>query len=139
MNAQKSTFDLMVKVEGLELTAYKCTKGVWTIGIGNTYYSDGSKVKQGDKITKEKAIELFFVIAKEKEKSISKLLKKGLNQNQYDVVFSICWQYGASWLAKSKFLKQINIDPNNIKEISRIFDLMEYENRRKIELKHYIS
>lgn len=139
MKAIQSTFDLLVQVEGLKLIAYQCPKKVWTIGIGNTYYPNGEKVKKGDTITKDKAVELFYMITKEKELSISRLLKVNLNQKQYDVVFSICWQYGASWLSKSKILTQVNKDPNNLIAIKNIFGLMEYKSRREVEFKHYTS
>ncbi len=38
--------------EGLRLTAYRCSSGIWTIGYGHT-----SNVRKGDTITKDKAIE----------------------------------------------------------------------------------
>lgn len=135
--AEISTFRLLSEVEGCKLTAYKCTAGVWTIGVGNTYYEDGTKVKQGDKITIQRAEQLFYNIAKEKGASVNKLVKKELTQNQWDVVFSICWQYGAGFLGRSLFLKQVNKDPNDNKAIRKVFDLMEYQGRRTAEFLHY--
>ncbi|AEC53059.1 hypothetical protein SCRM01_113c [Synechococcus phage S-CRM01] len=49
--------------EGCNLTAYPdpLSGGVpWTIGWGTTRYEDGSPVKQGDKITQERAESLFI-------------------------------------------------------------------------------
>jgi GH24 family phage-related lysozyme (muramidase) len=49
---------LIKEFESLELTAYPDPKTggePWTIGYGNTRYADGSKVKKGDKITKQQA------------------------------------------------------------------------------------
>ena len=37
--------------EGERLEAYKCTAGVWTIGVGITKYLDGTPVRAGDRIT----------------------------------------------------------------------------------------
>ena len=51
--------DLIKLFEGVRLKAYKCSAGVPTIGIGNTYYPNGDKVKMGDTITLEQAIDLF--------------------------------------------------------------------------------
>lgn len=47
--------ELIKKHEGLRLQAYLCPKGYWTIGYGNRFHLDGSPVKEGDEITKEKA------------------------------------------------------------------------------------
>lgn len=136
--AEISTFRLLSEVEGCKLKPYFCPAHVATIGIGNTYYEDGTKVKITDPlITPQRAEQLFYNIAKEKAASVNKLVKTELTQNQWDVVFSICWQYGARFLAKSLFLKQINKDPNDAKAIRKIFDLMEYQNRRTIEFLHY--
>jgi lysozyme len=137
MKVENSTLGLIRKVEGEKLTAYLCTKKVPTISFGVTIYPNGSKVKLGDVITKEKSKELFFECSKEREKSVNKLLISELTQNQWDVMFSICWQYGASWLKKSLILKQINKDHNNLAAIKNIFGLMEYQNRRNIEFNHY--
>ena len=45
--------------EGNKLEAYKCSAGKPTIGIGATYYEDGTPVRMGDKINQERAQELF--------------------------------------------------------------------------------
>lgn len=139
MRVTDSTYMLIKDVEGEKLAAYQCPAKVWTISCGITFYPDGSKVKQGDKITGAKSIQLFKECSKSREDSINKLVMVDLNQHQWDVVFSICWQYGAAWLKKSLFLKQINKDPNDKEEIRKIFDLMEYDNRRNHEFAHYIK
>ena len=46
---------MIQQFEGLHLEAYKCPAGVWTIGWGNTRYSDGRKVQSGDKINRVEA------------------------------------------------------------------------------------
>lgn len=49
---------LIKSYEGLNLTAYKCPSGRWTIGYGATYHPDNNEpVMPGEKITKEKAQE----------------------------------------------------------------------------------
>lgn len=53
---------LIKEFENLELTAYPDpgTGGEpWTIGYGNTRYANGSRVKKGDKITKQQAEDLL--------------------------------------------------------------------------------
>ncbi len=134
-----STFFLLKECEGLRLVAYPCPAKVWTIAIGNTFYLDGTPVKQGDTISMDKAIKLFYSVGAKFEKSVNSLVTQQLTQNQWDVVFSICWQYGAAWLKKSLILKQINSNPNDLKAIRTIFDKMEYDNRRNLEYAHYLK
>ena len=50
-------YDLIKEQEGFRRHAYKCAAGVWTIGYGTTIYPDGTRVKQGDTISIEKAEE----------------------------------------------------------------------------------
>lgn len=139
MKATLSTKALIKAVEGERLKAYLCTNKVPTISLGVTIYPDGTRVKLGDVITKERSTELFLECSKERENAVNSLVKTQLTQNQWDVCFSICWQYGASWFKKSLFLKQINKDPNDTKAIRDIFDKMEYQNRRNIEFNHYVT
>lgn len=137
MKITDSTFFLLKECEGLRLKAYQCPAKVWTIGIGNTFYLDGTPVKQGDTISMDKAIKLFYSVGAKFEKSVNSLVTKPLTQHQWDVMFSICWQYGAAWLKRSLILRQINKDPSDLKEIRTILNIMEYDNRRNIEFKHY--
>ena len=45
MILDKNGYDLIQSFEGLELNAYKDSVGIWTIGVGNIVYADGTKVK----------------------------------------------------------------------------------------------
>lgn len=51
-NINNTTIKGICEFEGCKLTAYKCPAGVWTIGYGHT-----NGVKQGQRITKEQAID----------------------------------------------------------------------------------
>ncbi len=50
MKTSKAGIDLIKKYEGLRLSSYVDSAGVWTIGYGHT-----GGVKMGDVITKEEA------------------------------------------------------------------------------------
>lgn len=104
---------LLEELEGLKLNAYKCSANVWTIGLGNTFYDDGSKVKEGDKITKEKAYYLFHLIATKFEKSINLLVKKPLTQNQFNALFCFVYNIGTTGFKNSALLRLVNINPND--------------------------
>ena len=52
-------YELLKHFEGCRLKAYKCSAGVWTIGYGNTRYTNGDRIKEGDVITQQEADKLF--------------------------------------------------------------------------------
>jgi lysozyme len=101
------------ELEGLELKAYKCSAGVWTIGLGNTFYEDGSKVKEGDKITKEQAYNLFYLIAAKFEKSINQNVKVVISQNQFNSLFCFVYNIGITGFKNSTLLRLLNINPKD--------------------------
>jgi lysozyme len=98
------------QLEGLELKAYKCSAGVWTIGLGNTFYEDGSKVNEGDKITKEQAYDLFYLIAAKFEKAINQNVKVVINQNQFNSLFCFVYNIGITGFKNSTLLRLLNIN-----------------------------
>lgn len=105
---------LMHKFEGCVLKAYLCPAKVWTIGYGNTYYEDGSKVKQGDVITQQRAEELFTNICnKDFVPKVKALLKKELNENQFSALVSFAYNVGIANLKTSTLLKMVNVNPND--------------------------
>jgi lysozyme len=104
---------MLEQLEGLKLKAYKCNAGVWTIGIGNTFYQDGTKVKEGDSITKIQAYFLFNLISKKFIDAINDNVKVKINQNQFNSLF--CWVYniGISAFKNSTLLRILNVNPND--------------------------
>jgi len=96
MKTSQVGIDLIKSFEGCKLTAYKCSAGVNTIGFGNTYYTNGNKVKLGDKITQDEANKLFLDLLPKYEKTVLDAIKVPLNQNQFDALVSFCWNCGSS-------------------------------------------
>ena len=113
MKLDRNGFELLEELEGLELNAYKCTAGIWTIGLGNTFYEDGSKVKQGDKISKERAYLLFNLISKQFEKAINENVKISISQNQFNALFCFCYNIGITGFKNSTLLRILNTNPND--------------------------
>lgn len=97
--------DIIKKYEGLSLKAYKCPAGIFTIGYGTTVYPDGTKVKEGDVITKEKAEALLldYVI----NKIMPNIRDLHLSDNQETALCSLIYNIGWSAFAKSKCYKAI--------------------------------
>lgn len=101
------------KFEGLRLNAYKCPAGVWTIGFGSTFYENGSKVSEGDKITIDRADKLLIEIVQKFEISVRSLVKSKINDNQLGSLTSFAFNVGVGNFKKSTLLKKVNANPND--------------------------
>lgn len=108
MNPSPNCYNLIKEFEGLELTAYLCPSKVWTIGYGSTFYEDGKPVKQGDKITKERAEKLLPNIVTKFAQAVSNSLKNTVTQNQFDAMVSLCFNIGIGNFRASTLLKMVN-------------------------------
>lgn len=93
--------------EGLKLTAYKDSVGVWTIGYGHT--SDAYfPVKPKQRITKAKAEDLFRHDMGEAEAALDRLCHVPLNGNQYGALISLMFNIGNGAFSRSTLLKKLN-------------------------------
>jgi lysozyme len=105
--------DLIKFYEGCKLTSYQCSAGHWTLGFGNTFYEDGRPVKPGDKITQERANELFEIIAKDFADKVKPLIKSTVTPNQFAAITSFAYNAGTGNLRSSTLLKKVNANPND--------------------------
>ena len=103
MNIGTKGLDLIKFFEGLELNAYKCAAGVWTIGYGHT-----KGVQEGDSISEEQANEMLAEELKEYENYINTLVTVELNQDQFDAMVSWVYNLGGGNLKASTLLKVLN-------------------------------
>lgn len=100
--------------EGIILHPYLDSVKIPTIGVGNTYYEDGTKVTMSDPpITMERAMNLFKIILSDYEIVVSGLDRDDLTQNQFDSLVSICYNIGIKAFKNSTLLKLVNENPNN--------------------------
>lgn len=114
MKLDKAGYDLIIAFEGMELTPYEDSAGIPTIGVGNTFYPNGVKVKMTDPpITKAKAIEMFVIIADKFAAKVSALITKPVTQNQFNAVVSFAYNVGLGNLTSSTLLKKLNKNPND--------------------------
>ena len=114
MKLTKEIKDFVKAKEGLSLTAYLCPAKVWTIGYGNTSYETGIKVKQGDKISKERAELLFNNIFENFALQVKKVIgDTELNDNQFSALVSFAYNVGISNLKSSTLLKKVKANPND--------------------------
>ena len=83
--------------------AYVCPAGVLTIGYGST-----TNVTQGMMITEEYAEELLRQDLKRFEQAVTRIIKVGLTQNEYDAIVSFAFNVGAGALEHSTFARRMN-------------------------------
>lgn len=104
---------LIKRFEGCKLKAYKCPAGVFTIGYGSTFYEDGTKVKEGDVITQERADELFDIIINDFARMTDALVKSDVTENNFSALVSFTFNVGVGNLKKSTLLRKVNANPKD--------------------------
>ena len=113
MKVNAEGYALLKKFEGCVLKAYRCPANVWTIGFGNTFYEDGTKVKEGDVITQQRADELAKYIVEQFATSIRAMIKQPLNENQFSACVSLAYNIGTGGFKKSSVLRKLNVNSND--------------------------
>ena len=114
MNLNDKGKDLIKLFEGCKLVAYKCSAAKDTIGYGNTFFENGTPVKPGDKITQERANELFEIIAKDFADKVKPLIKSAVTPNQFAAIVSFAYNAGIGNLKSSTLLRKVNANPNDV-------------------------
>jgi lysozyme len=102
--------DTVKEFEGLRLKAYKCPAAVWTIGYGHTSAAGSPIVTSDLEITREAAEEILKKDMGQYEDGVSKYVKVGLTQGQFDALVDFAYNAGVGALAKSTLLKKVNAE-----------------------------
>ena len=114
MRLDDKGYNALHEREGLRLKPYLDTRGVPTIALGNTYYVDGKKVTMQDTpLTSREAVKLGRIISDNFAKEVFGLLKKEVNQNQFNALVSLAYNIGVPAFTKSTVLRRVNINPND--------------------------
>jgi len=101
--------NFIIKEEGMVLHPYLDSAGIPTIGVGCTFYEDGTKVKLTDEpITEERALELFRNLVKIFEQTVTRVIRVPLTQNQFNALVSLCFNIGVNAFSRSTLVKKIN-------------------------------
>ena len=109
MTLDATGVDFLVAEEGMVLHPYLDAAGVATIGVGCTFYEDGTKVKMTDPpITEERAIALFLNLVSDFEYTVKRIINVDINQNQFNALVSLCFNIGSGALINSTLVKKIN-------------------------------
>ena len=89
--------------EGERLTAYQCSAGVWTIGVGHT-----KGVEAGDVITQEESERLFRDDLEGFKSEMVKLIRVDVSKTQFIALMSFVFNLGVKSFMTSTLLKRLN-------------------------------
>ncbi len=114
MTIAENGIKLIQHFESCRLESYQDSKGIWTIGWGNTQYENGLSVKKGEVITQQRADELFKTIVSRFDSGVTKRIRSTVTQNMFDALVSFTYNCGFRNLDESTLLKKVNKNPNDI-------------------------
>ena len=109
MKISSRVLELIKDFEGFSSNSYLDVVNIPTIGWGNTFYEDGTKVKLGDQISKTDALKLLEVVAnRDFADKIFPAIKVKVTQSQFDAMVSLAYNIGTGAFLKSTLLKKVN-------------------------------
>lgn len=108
MRTSRAGLDLIKQFEGLELRAYRCPSGIWTIGYGHTAKAGAPVPVAGMVITPERAEEILRADLGAYEAAVRKAITRQPTQAQFDAMVSLCFNIGPDGFARSSVLRLFN-------------------------------
>ncbi|MFT4426371.1 lysozyme [Enterobacter hormaechei] len=108
MQISEKGIGLIKQFEGCKLTAYQDSVGVWTIGYGWTQSVDCKPIRAGMTIKQETAERLLKTGLVSYESDVSRLVKVGMTQGQFDALVSFTYNLGTRSLSTSTLLRKLN-------------------------------
>ena len=153
MQLSKAGVDYIKKFEAYRAKPYQDSKGVWTIGYGNTYWPNGKRVAPSDKpITEAEAAELKrFITNRDFVPSVNVMLRDEIKagkvtQNMFDALVSLAYNIGTGALAGSTVIRKLKAgDIKAAADAFRLFNksggrvLQGLINRREEERKIFLA
>lgn len=121
----------LVGHEGVCLSKYKDSVGVWTIGIGatRTEIPDLASWPLSKTITMQEAFDLLKKGIVKYENALNKYLTREIHQTEFDALCSWCYNVGTGWVPKASVIRKIN---NREKGQSLYDALMMYQKPKEI-------
>ena len=91
--------------EGLRLSAYQDSTGIWTIGYGHT----GPDVREGLVITEAEATALLMADLADDVACVNKAVTVAITQNQFDAMVDFSFNCGRENFLNSTLLRKVNL------------------------------
>jgi lysozyme len=107
MAIAKSTLAFITKEEGFKNKAYRDSKNLLTIGVGHLIKADEQHLINAT-LTDEQVEDLLRSDLKWCSEAVESAVKVPLQQNQYDALYSLCFNIGETNFRKSTVVKKIN-------------------------------
>ena len=107
MAITESTINTIIRFEGKRNKAYQDTKGLWTIGVGHLIKPD-EKHLINTVLTDDQVHDLLRHDLSWCDEAVTSSVKVPLNQNQYDALYSLCFNIGASAFKNSTVVRRLN-------------------------------
>lgn len=96
------------RCEGLELSAYQDSVGVWTIGYGHTSAAGDPQVYAGQRITEAEAEAILRKDLRYFEDGVRDVVKVPINSDQFSALVSFAFNLGVGALGGSTLLRKLN-------------------------------
>lgn len=103
MRTNQAGIDLIKRFEGLRLTAYRDSGGIWTIGYGHI-----GGISEGDVITEDQAEQFLREDLEMAEYTIGSTVTADLNPNQFSALASLIYNIGIGKFAHSSMRQLLN-------------------------------
>lgn len=100
--------NLIKQFEGCVLHPYQDQTGNWTIGWGNRYINGVAVTRETPTLTQTQADQLFLDSLGSYQECVNKSVDRGITQNQYDALVSLCYNIGTGAFASSLLLAHVN-------------------------------
>ncbi len=95
---------LTKRFEGLRLSAYQDSGGIWTVGYGHT----GSDVQPERRVTELEAEALLRVDLRDAISCVNRAVRIFIQQNHFDALVDFCFNAGRGSFLRSNLLTQLN-------------------------------
>ena len=112
LKTSQEGISLIKSFEGCELTAYRCSANVPTIGFGHT-----AGVSDGDTCTQEEAENMLAEDLEEFEDYVKNYVESELQQNEFDALVARTYNLGPANQKESTMHKELN--SGNFEEVPR--------------------
>jgi lysozyme len=107
MAITESTIDYITEEEGYRNKAYKDSKGLWTIGVGHLIKADEPHLLNAT-LTDEQVKDLLKSDLKWCSEAVESSVRVPLTQNQFDALYSLCFNIGEGAFKKSTVVRRLN-------------------------------